>query len=148
MDIQGSMESKRAYKRRLYNTLYHISRGATRIQEMSIIRIWPTTDWTTVWKNIHSTPVSGGMKDAWYKVINDILPTNDRLHKIRMSPTDKFRICGMQDTVQHRLMECGKGLEIWQWTAQKLAHILRTTLNQVPSDWLLRPHCALWPPSR
>jgi len=147
VDIQGTMESKRAYKRRLYSTLYHISRGATGAQEMRIIRIWPKTDWTTVSKNIHRTPVSGGMKAAWYKVINDILPTNDRLNKIRMSPTDKCRICGMQGTVQHHLIEC-EGLQIWQWIAQKLAHILRTTPNRIPSDWLLRPQCALWPPPR
>ena len=129
MDIQGTMESKRAYKRRVYNTLYHISRGKTGVQEMRIIRTWPTTEWTIVWKNIHSTPVSGGMKAAWYKVINDIHPTNDHLHKIRTSPTDKCRICGMQDTVQHHLIECSEGPQIWQWTAQKLAHILRTTPN-------------------
>jgi len=94
------------------------------------------------------TPVSGGMKAAWFKVVNDILPKNDRLHKIKMSPTDKCRICGMQDKVQHRLMECGEGPELWQWTAQKLTHILRTTLNRIPSDWLLHPQCALWPPPR
>ena len=31
-------------------------------------------------------PVSGEKKVTWYKVINDILPTNDRLYKIRITP--------------------------------------------------------------
>ena len=30
----------------------------------------------------------------------------------------------------------------------KLALILRTIPTQIPSEWLLRPQCALWPPTR
>jgi len=113
VDEQGPMESKRAYKRRVYNTLYHFSRGETGIQDMRITKIWTTTDWNMVWKNIHCTPVSGGSKAVWYKVIHDILLTNVRLHKIRISPTDKGNNCGMHDTIQHRLIECGEGPQTW-----------------------------------
>jgi len=104
VDEQGPMESKRAYKRRVYNTLYHISRVETRTQDMRITNIWPNTDWNTVWKNIHCTPVPGGTKFVWYKVTPDIIPTNVRLHKIRISPTDKCNNCGMHDMIQHRLI--------------------------------------------
>jgi hypothetical protein len=51
VEEQGTMESKRAYKRRAYNILYNMNRRATGIQEMHINKLWPTTDWTTVWKN-------------------------------------------------------------------------------------------------
>jgi len=115
---------------------------------MRITKLWPNTDWYTVWKNIHCTPVRGGTKTAWYNVIHDILPTNVRLHKIRISPTDKCNNFGMHDTIQHRLIECGEGPQIWQWRTQKLALILRTIPTQIPSEWLLRPQCALWPPTR
>jgi len=148
VDEQGLTESKRAYKRRAYNTSYHVSRGETDIQDVRISKIWPNTHWNTVWKNIHCTPVPGGKKAAWYKVTHDILPTNVRLHKIRISPTDKCNNCGMHDTLQHRLIECGEGPQIWQWTTQKLDLILRTIPTKIPSEWLLRPHCALWPPTR
>ena len=115
---------------------------------MRINKIWPNTDWNTVWENIHCTPVPGGMKAAWYKVIHDILPTNVRLYKIRISPTDNCSNCGMHDKLQHRLVECGEGPQIWQWTTQKLALILRTIPARIPSEWLLRPQCELWPPTR
>jgi hypothetical protein len=62
IDEEGPMESKRAYKRRAYTTLYHISRGETGIQDTRITKLWPNTDWYTVWKNIHFTPVPGGTK--------------------------------------------------------------------------------------
>jgi hypothetical protein len=80
---QGTMETKRAYQRRLYNILYNMNRHATGIQEMSITKLWPTTDWTITWKNIHCTPISGAAKAVWYKASNDILPPNDRLYRIK-----------------------------------------------------------------
>jgi hypothetical protein len=148
VEEQGTMGPKRAYKRRLYNTLYDMNRRATGIQEMCMTKLWPTTDWNTAWKNIHITPVPGATKAAWYKAINDILPTNDRLYRIRISPADKCNNCGMHDTVLHRLIECGEGPQIWQWTTQKFVLILRTIPTRIPSDWLLRPQCTLWPPTR
>ena len=125
-----------------------MNRDETGIHDMRITKIWQNTGWNIVWKNLHYTPIPGGTKAAWYKVINDILPTNERLHKIQMSPTDTRSICGMHDTPQHRLTECGEGPKIWQWTTQKLASILRTIPTLIPSDWLQRPQCALRPPTR
>jgi hypothetical protein len=114
IEEQGTVESKGVYKRRVYNTLYIMNRRETGTQEMRIVGVWPTTDWTAVWRNLHSTPVTDAMKTAWHKAINDITPTNDRLYRIRISTTDKCNKCGTQDTVIHRLIECGKGPKIWQ----------------------------------
>jgi hypothetical protein len=75
------------------------------MQEMRITQIWPTTHWNVVWENIHSTPVPGGMKAAWCRVIHDILPTSYRVHKIRMSPTGKCNNCDVQDKILHRIIE-------------------------------------------
>jgi hypothetical protein len=101
-----------------------------------------------VWKNLAETPVPGEIKAAWYKVINDILPTNERLQRIRVAPTDRCRHCEKQDTLLHWLTECGEGEQIWKWTRQKLALILRTIPGRLPSEWLLRPHFQIWPPTR
>jgi hypothetical protein len=108
----GPTESKRAYKRRVYNTLHHISIMVSGLQELRITKLWPHTDWNTVWTSIHCAPVPGGTKAAWFKVVHDILPTNVRLHNIRISPTHKCSHCGRLDTVLHRLTECGEGPEI------------------------------------
>jgi hypothetical protein len=140
------MEPMRAYKRRVYNIMYNMNRRATGIQEMRITKLRPTTDWTTVWMNIHCTPVPGAAKVDWYKAINDNLPTNDWLYTIRIAPTDQCN-CGMHCAVLHRIIECG-GPQIWQWTTQKIALILRTIPTRIPSDWLLRSQCTLWLPMR
>ena len=88
---RGPTESTKAYKQRIYDTLHYFNRMETGPQEMRIITMWPNTDWSSVWKNLAETPVPGEIKAAWYKVINDILPTNERLQIIRITPTDRRR---------------------------------------------------------
>ena len=132
-----------------WNTVWRNIHLEHRVEEHSLgTPCGGTFTWNTVWRNIHCTPVPGGTKAAWYKVIHDILPTNVRLYKIRMFPADKCSNCGMHDTLLHRLIECGEGPQIWQWTTRKLALILRTIPTRIPSEWLLRPQRALWPPTR
>ena len=101
---RGPTESTKAYKQRIYDTLHYINRTETGPREMGIITMWPNTDWSSVWKNLAETPVPGEIKAAWYKVINDILPTNERLQRIHIAPTDRCRHCDKQDTLLHRLI--------------------------------------------
>jgi hypothetical protein len=42
MEGHGTMEPKRAYKKRKVNILYNINSRATGIQEMRITKLWPT----------------------------------------------------------------------------------------------------------
>jgi hypothetical protein len=97
---------------------------------------------------IHCARVHGAVKSVWYKVIHDIIPTNARLHKIRIAPTDKCVECGMSNTIEHRLIECGEGQRMWEWTRMKIAKLMRTSMNRIPRGWLMRPQDVLWPPTR
>jgi hypothetical protein len=115
---------------------------------MRVTTIWPTTDWSSVWKNLVETPVSGETKAAWYKVVNDILPTKERLHRTRVALTDMCRHCDRQDTLLHRLTECGEVELMWTWTRQKLALILRTIPGRIPNEWLMTPHFNIWSPTQ
>ena len=65
-------------------------------------------------------------KPEWYTVIHDILPTNERLHRIQLVYSDLCRTCGDKDTSMHRLTECGEGKVIWDWTRKRIACMLRT----------------------
>jgi hypothetical protein len=59
---------------------------------MRIERLWPDTDWTKVWRNIQAAPVSEHIKAERYIITHGLLPTNERLHKIRLLTTDKAGI--------------------------------------------------------
>jgi hypothetical protein len=74
-----------------------------------------------------------------YVVIQDILPTNERLHKIRLLDSSLCSHCGEPDTVQHRVTVCEEEARIWQWTKRRIAWILRIDPAHIPPDWTTRP---------
>ena len=85
--------------------LRHYAHHATESKELLITNLRPQTAWPTVRKILGEAPVPGATKAAWCKVIHDILPTNVRLFKLRMVPTDACRKCDRTDTLSHRLIE-------------------------------------------
>ena len=145
---QERAESSKAYKRPIYNTMIILPTTTTNPPTMRVLRLWPNTDWTTIWKNLHEAPVPETSKVTWHGVIHDIVPTHDRLHKIQMVPIDLCGLCNKTDTLLHRLTECGEGPTMWEWTRWCLVIILRTDPKYVPNEWLLRPTLKLWPPQR
>ena len=101
-----------------------------------------------MWRNLHDTPVPQREKVEWYKVIHDIIPMHDRLHRIRLAPTNKCRTCSEPDTIAHRILDCGNGKRIWQWTKRRLAQILDTTPDQIPDEWPTCPQYTIRPQRR
>jgi hypothetical protein len=84
-------------------------------RETRIEQKWRDTNWERVWNNLWETPVADNIKEEWYKVLHDILPTKARLHSIRLSPTDLCSECNVPDTLTHRMVECGAGAQQWAW---------------------------------
>jgi hypothetical protein len=80
----------------------------TELPEMRIARLWANTDWTKIWKNVYEKPVSATVKVTWYKAIHDIIPTHERLHRIRLIPTDLCRQFNGKDTLTQRLIDYGE----------------------------------------
>ena len=135
-------EPLKTFRRRMYGTLYTMAQAGRAQPEMRITQLHPRTDWKQVWKNLHETWVPDPLKAIWYKVIHDILPTNERLNKIKLTNTTQFRECRDQDTIMHRLTTCGRGN--LTWTKARL----RTDPAQISNEWLVRPQFHLWPPQR
>jgi len=104
-------------------------------QDIRIVRQRPDIHWKAVWRNLPNAPVPEKYKSEWFKVIHDIIRTQDRLHKIRLSPTNKCRNCPEPDTIAHRIITCGNGNEIRHWTKRRLAQILNTTPDHIPDEW-------------
>jgi hypothetical protein len=145
---QPQTELPKAFRRRMYVTLCTIAQAGKSQQGMRITQLHPRTDWKQVWDNLHETWAPEPMKALWYKVIHDILPTNERHHKINLTNTPQCRECGDQDTILHRLTTSSRGRGIWIWTKTCLARILRTDPAHIPNEWLVRPHFHIWPPQK
>jgi hypothetical protein len=52
------------------------------------MQLQPATDWSLVWGNLQNVRLTDGDRAAWYMVIH-IIPTNVRLHRIRLTDTEK-----------------------------------------------------------
>ena len=50
-----------------------------------------------------------------------------RLAVIRLADTNRCNTCGHEDTLQHRLTQCGVSKLIWCWTRERIAVIIGTT---------------------
>ena len=109
---------------------------------MRITRLSPETNWRQVWKNLHTAWVPEETKSNGY-VVHDIIPTNERLHAIRLAGTDRCTRCERRDTLTHRLTECKEETAIWQWTKERIPWILRMYPRYILSDWSFRPHFQL-----
>jgi hypothetical protein len=94
------------------------------------------------------TPVDEDTKGMWYKVIHDIIPKRDRLYTIHLATDNLCMECKIQDTVMHRMVECGEGTRQWNWSKSRLALMLRVDPRCVTDDWLLRPQFKIWPPQK
>ena len=141
-------ETLRTFKRRVYETLKSMATVEIPPRELRVKQIQPGIEWERVWSNLHSIPTSEGTRSAWYMVIHDLIPTNTRLHRIWLVDTEECTLCGKQDTMIHKLTECGVGEEIWEWTHVRLAAIHRTDRRRIPPGWLLGPDFRLWPRQR
>ena len=89
------------------------------------------------------TPISRFDIATWYKVIHDIIPTKAKLNRIHMTSTDACTECCSNDTLLHRLTECGEGSAHWGQVRCLIARIIRTTPVRIPGKWLW-----LWPIQR
>ena len=117
-------------------------------ERMRIERIWTATRWDTVWKNLWVTSAPESIKARWYRAIHDILPTNARLHAIRISSTDSCSRCQGTDTILSPNNGM-RGRTPAMDMDQKAYRIhVRTDQSRIPDDWLLRPDFTLWPSKR
>jgi len=85
-----------------------------------------------VWKNLHTAWVSEEITSMWYTVVHDIVPTNERLHVIRLVESNRCRHCGRRDTLVHRLTECNEETAIWLWTREELRRCFERTRTAFP----------------
>jgi hypothetical protein len=148
LPTRTNVENSKAYKRRLYTVILTSKQAMSGHQQMRVENKWPHSDWPIVCTNLRLAPGPASTEMTWRKVIHDIIPTNERLHQIKMAPTDTCRNCAQKDTLKHRLIACGGGRDIWRYAKALMARMLRTTPNQIQDDWILHPQFQLWPPKR
>jgi hypothetical protein len=54
---QQESETCKVYNSRLYTTMVTFLSKMPELPAMRVTRLWPSTDWASVWHNLHETPV-------------------------------------------------------------------------------------------
>jgi hypothetical protein len=76
---RGHNGTVNAYKKCVYMTIHTIWRAVAGVQEMRVRRRWPHIENACVWKNLSDAPVPDSTRINWYRVIHELIPTNERL---------------------------------------------------------------------
>ena len=148
MQTATSDQSISSVKKNMYRTLRFIRNAGSPPTTLRVKTIHPDIAWETVWKNISNSWTEESVRSTWYEVAHDLIPTNVRLHKIRISETEDCRHCGKKDQLAHRLTECGAAETIWAWTRTRISWFLRMDQKWMPDEWLWAPSYSLWPAQR
>jgi len=104
-------EAARCFRRRIYASLHSMALALKGTWDVRIMTQHPTTPWSKMWGNLHAIWSSEELKAAWFMVIHDLIPTNDRLAKIQRNTSNNCQHCGRVDTLIHRLTECSEGAD-------------------------------------
>lgn len=132
----------------------------TVLQTKTLMLEWEKTDtpntielqhtnvnWKIVWENLNLKIHSSEVISSWYKVINNVVSTNEKLNRIGLSDTDKCTKCGLIDTLKHRFTCCGQLLN-WKWVRKRIALLARTNENHYTTDILLWPDTKFYPKTK
>jgi hypothetical protein len=145
---QEAGESARTYRRRMYLVPQDLLRDSPRRKEFRVERNWREVNWQRLWLNLWETPVDKQVKDIWFHVLHDIVPTKVRRKAIGMSEDEVCSECHRPNTIHHRLVECGDGATQWDWLRIRISVFLRRDPADIRAQWLYWPQFRLWPPMR
>jgi hypothetical protein len=84
-------EWKIVYRQRIYGAQPSMGAAGSTPKEMRIVKRYTTVEWDRVWINLHTTWASDNIKAMWFLVIDDLLPTNKRLHRINLMEISRYK---------------------------------------------------------
>lgn len=108
---------------------------------------YPEKNWINIWNNINNITLPTRVSAIWYDVVNETIPTAQRLHKINLRPTAHCDKCHLVETLPHIIL-CGNKIRIWNWTRKKLAVINRTNENYIEVTEVLKPDWKRYPSAK
>ena len=146
--LREQHDAPRCFRRRIYASLHSMELSLKGAWDVRIMTQHPTTPWSKVWGNVHEVWSSEEFNAAWFMVIYDLIPTNDRLAKTQRSTRNNCQYCGRVDTLIHRLTECSEGTDIWRWIRSRRAIIIRMDPKYILPEWTVVPSFHFSPPQR
>ncbi|KAJ1519020.1 hypothetical protein ONE63_011397 [Megalurothrips usitatus] len=94
-------------------------------QAPRVVAANPHTEWPQVWANVRSPVLPVDVQDMWYVAVHDLVATKVRLHRIgKDDGRGECRLCGVPDTLEHRLAECTGAAQVWALLQPTLSRLV------------------------
>lgn len=117
---------------------YIMDRLKTKEHRNRMEQMYQNQNWKYIWKNIHNKVLLTDAKAAWYKVVNNIVCTNDRLCDIGLSNTNVCQKCHAVDTINHRFV-CQGYKNIWDIVRKHIAFLKGSDGSEITINNIILP---------
>jgi hypothetical protein len=79
---------------RLNRALHTMVSAASPARSCRVETLHPNFDWHRIWSKLHAAWIPDTVRSLCYMAIHDILPTNERLHRIALADSAHRTHCG------------------------------------------------------
>ena len=95
-------------------------------------------NWKRIWRNVFNKNLTSSEQSLWYQVVNNVVPTNEALHKIGLTPDPKCRCCGQKNTIEHKLTDCVYK-KLWEDAVHAISSFTRVKKEHINANNILKP---------
>ena len=88
-------------------------------------------DWSDIWKNMSFRYINTGDRPVMYKYCHGTLPTNKRLHQIRIRNDPLCEHCNIEDSNSHRFYQCQKVQDCILWLRKLIFYLCGINCNDL-----------------
>ena len=92
--------------------------------------------WEDIWRRLNRPVIDSPVKDILFMVIHNVLPTRDRLYKLRKCNSSQCTAGDGEEDVEHLFTSCIRTQVAWAWARRKIMNLM-TFNDGFPSNFEL-----------
>ena len=92
--------------------------------------------WEDIWRRLNRPVIDSPVKDILFMVIHNVLPTRDRLFRLRKCDNSQCTAGDGEEDVEHLFTSCSRTQVAWAWARRKIMNLM-TLQDGYPSNFEL-----------
>ena len=92
--------------------------------------------WEGIWRRLNRPILDSPMNDIIFTLIHNVLPTRDRLYRLRKCNSSECSAEDGEEYVEHLFTSCSRTKVAWAWARRKIMNLM-TFDDSLPSNFEL-----------
>ena len=92
--------------------------------------------WENIWRRLNRQVIDSPVKDILFMLIHNVLPTRDRLYRLRKCNSSQCTAGDGDEDVEHLFTSCTRTQVAWAWARRKIMNLM-TFNDGFPSNFEL-----------